>query len=628
MLIRLYQWRDLIVPLVDYHVDDLLYLRLAKDFYWGYEFDQLAFVRRPGFPIWIGVINAVGLSFALVQKLTYLLVVGLFSHVASKLGTNKALILGAAILSLYHPHAPALLMRITPDGAYTLSVMFCLSFFGLSTLASNRKWATTWGILSGLGAGWAYATREEHIVLLALFASIAMINVFIYWRLERKSFRPLILVASCTAIVPLLFSSINYYHFGVFALSEFSSKSFQSTYQAALSLPQKPGLERVPLSRDALESLYRVSPSWAKLKPHIEKSSPGWARLTSSTTGDPNEVGAGAFPWMLKSSVDDIGAYTSAKSADEFYFTLAEEIQQAQKRGELESRGPIISQLDPDWRAWLPRFLNSSTKLAGRLVLPESIIIPYHSAFSGTSDLKQLYHDTLKRPIEQPTPNIRSVVADGWMYQNNGRINSLEIIAANGEKLFEFSRFTDRDDVFELRKGFNPQRDCGFAIDADFSSVDTREAKAVFQTTKSGTVTIPLGNFLRRGSSMLKDQGINFHLDSLEIESSQQTDLIPAESANQRYAIGIGLLAIVSFGTAIQRARNGTAWQASAILWIATLCAWVLIRLALCSLIDATSFPCTPRYLFAAVVPLPWIIACLPALKVKTRKEVPTSALS
>jgi len=137
----------------------------------------------------------------------------------------------------------------------------------------------------------------------------------------------------------------------------------------------------VPVTREAREKIYAVSPAFAELRPHLEGNhGKNWAELSSFVTHLPrekDEIAGGWFVWALRDAVAMAGHAANARAALDFYARIADEVNRACDDGRLAAY-PRRDTFLPRWRpehtsrllATLPRAFNYFVTFAGFSAVP------------------------------------------------------------------------------------------------------------------------------------------------------------------------------------------------------------------------------------------------------------------
>jgi hypothetical protein len=153
----------------------------------------------------------------------------------------------------------------------------------------------------------------------------------------------------------------------------------------------------VPVSRDARLKLYEVSPSFAELKSCLEGSvGLEWASYSDYLTGRPGEelqIGGGSMIWALRDCVIATGHNQNARTALNFYGSIASEINRACDEGRIT---PVRSRRDslvPRWRSGdLQRLLDKAPGYGADFILFRGFTA-YPTNSWGDADLLTLFRD-------------------------------------------------------------------------------------------------------------------------------------------------------------------------------------------------------------------------------------------
>ena len=79
--------------------------------------------------------------------------------------------------------------------------------------------------------------------------------------------------------------ALNARSYSWFGSVEFRASEFKDAYGALLRVRVGPGIPFVPVTRQAREAIYAVSPTFATLRPHLEGPiGEGWAGASSDVT--------------------------------------------------------------------------------------------------------------------------------------------------------------------------------------------------------------------------------------------------------------------------------------------------------------------------------------------------------
>ena len=153
----------------------------------------------------------------------------------------------------------------------------------------------------------------------------------------------------------LTFCTLNYTHYGVFALSDFSEGSFAAAMGAMMRVDTDSTAPYLSVPADAREKIYDAVPELEPLAYWLEED----AQLQNDFR-DPNldDYRAGSFYWAIRRAAQFEGIYADAKTADAYWQTVADEINAACDAGTLPSRtGRRVATSQPISAAYVPSTL-------------------------------------------------------------------------------------------------------------------------------------------------------------------------------------------------------------------------------------------------------------------------------
>jgi hypothetical protein len=158
----------------------------------------------------------------------------------------------------------------------------------------------------------------------------------------------------------------NYRAFHSFSKSEMTSSSFHAAYKALLRIKPSRQQRFISVSTEALETAYKVSPTFARLKPQFEGDLGHNWQVPAFTALGIHEIGAPWFFWALRSVAANSGdIHHSAANANRFYRDAAREINRACDEGRVPHRVVLSTFLDPGALASIRYLPQSFSRVAG-----------------------------------------------------------------------------------------------------------------------------------------------------------------------------------------------------------------------------------------------------------------------
>jgi hypothetical protein len=409
--------------------DDYHYARLATeilDGHWLGPFDQLTLSTGAFFPVFLAAAAALVVPIQIAIRCVYLLGAVLLARGVGRITGNRAGASFCLALLVFSPvpfdfSAYPLLREPLYDGL-TLVVL------GLATWCWLTRPLLWRNLLLGLALGMFWLTREEGVVLLPSLGLLALWSVWpdaadrlpgisgfvhaIRWRRAAVQ----IVVPAVGWLVPVLVvSGLNDSFYGVFRTNDFQNGPFPQAYGALARIKPDHWQAYVPVSNDALQRAYAVSPAARELEPYLQgEIGQRWTGIgcTNHPIPDCHDLQAGWFMWALRESITAAGHYGSAIDADRFLIRLAHQIDAACEAGTLPCLAPRQGYLPPLRTAYLLPFLHSVLRITrGVLQLgPVSLIAPL-SAVDGLG-VETFSRVTQASPL---TPPMAYADARGWL---------------------------------------------------------------------------------------------------------------------------------------------------------------------------------------------------------------------
>ena len=412
--------------------DDQLFVKLADSLLrgeWLGPYDQLTLAKGPFYSLWIALIFLVGLPLSFAQQLAYAGACAVVVRALAPLLKTGPGWLAAYALLLWNPMSfeASSLGRVLRQHVSTPLAL--LIFAGLIALYTRRgepfRRLAPWAAMLGAALGAFWLSREDGEWLAPSVALLGVAVVVGAVRSPAGTWRTLLRaggLAALSGLLPVaLVSWENARHYQWFGTVELRADEFKDAYGALLRVRVGPEIPFVPVTRQAREAIYAVSPTFAQLRPHLDGPiGEGWAGASNFVTHLPAEqrqIGGGWFMWALRDSVAAVGYCHNAGDALAFYHRLAMEVNQACDDGRLPA-GPRRSGLRPPWRSGLTReWLGAAVMFVDHFVSFRGFSA-YPPPSIGNHDELTLFADvTRDRLAPSPaieTANPRQAALDAW----------------------------------------------------------------------------------------------------------------------------------------------------------------------------------------------------------------------
>lgn len=333
-------------------LDDELMFRAANCISageWLGAYDYLTLSKAMFFPVWLALIHALHLPYLVAGAGLWCAASLLAAFAVSPLwrkkeaGCTRVITLALFALLAFLPSSwAAYTLRVYRDNIFPV---LCLIFFaGMAGAAlravlypSGEKRLWPWLLAAGAGLGCGYLDREDAGLFLLPFAAVATIVMLVVlvrarrWRSCAAQAMPYALLAAAV----LSFCGLNYSHYGVFALSDFSEGSFAAAMGAMMRVDTASEEPLLSVPTDAREKIYEAVPELEPLAYWLEED-----EQLQNDFRDPqlDDYRAGSFYWAIRRAAQFEGIYDTPQKADAYWQGVADAINAACDAGTLPSR--------------------------------------------------------------------------------------------------------------------------------------------------------------------------------------------------------------------------------------------------------------------------------------------------
>ena len=324
--------------------DDVLMVEQASsilDGKWLGDYNCLTLVKGPFTPIFMAVARLLHIPFLIAQDVFYIIACVLLIYVFKNIVKSNILKIITLTLLIFNPIIYSTeLCRAYRDGIYLALIIYLIAFSFAIFLKRKEKLTKLilYSIGLGITIGSIFLCREE-IIWIIPYLLISVIMTIIYIVKDKEVFQkkqkillfliPIFIVI--LMITPIMF--LNYKYYGVFQLNQYWGKEFKEAYGALTRINPEEEIEKVPVTTECLEKAYEISPKCRELKEYFDGELVNWAMCGD---GSLDQIQGGYFHWALMRAVESKGYYKDAKTANEFYKQMADEINQACDEGKIE----------------------------------------------------------------------------------------------------------------------------------------------------------------------------------------------------------------------------------------------------------------------------------------------------
>lgn len=313
---------------------------------WLGAFNQYTLAKGITFPLYLALINKIGISFIFANVFMCFLASLTFIMVMRKVIPSKISLGIIYTVLMFNPLASAswTFQRVYRDSLYSYLVIILFSL--IIAIYLNRNAPVFKLFLYSIGAGLflsaTWLAREDSPWVLP-FVAVALI-ITVYFILFFKQYKQKIIRILAITIVPLFLiisilvvSTINYEHYGVFATNEFTGGYLPKLFKVLSSIEPDQWMPDVPIPKSTREKAYKVSPTFAKLEPILEKH--------PFVVNENGNASCSMLAWAVIDSVQWSGRI-DGESSQAFYKQSYEEISAAISEGKFKTRGGFVSMFE------------------------------------------------------------------------------------------------------------------------------------------------------------------------------------------------------------------------------------------------------------------------------------------
>lgn len=591
--------------------------------HWLGAYDQSTLMKGAGYPLFLALAHALGLSVMTAQALLYAGACLLLGTAVQRMCGRRWLALLVVLALQWHPAALVWnrVLRDNIGAAQLLLVLACLLLFLHADRVNRRGWG--WAALAGLALGWMWTTREDVVwvlpgLLLLLLAAGAQA------RRDRAGWRRLGTGLACIALASggwmSLVASANSVKYGAFVTVETRDGAFADALSALQRVRVGEPVSHVPVPARVREAIYVASPAFARLRPHLEDSRSHWTRsgcrLYPHSCGD---YAGGWFMWALRDAASAIGAYRSASEAESFYRQLADEVEAACDDGRLACASPMAGAIPPiaasQWRT-----MPGHVATALRMLTWQGIGEGQTESHAASSRARAMWEFVGEPLVPDPAGTMGPVVV-GWFHDPRG--GWLHARCAGVEGTIEIERRPSPD----VARHFNDP-----GADRSRFAVPLPAIEGCAIHSSAGTRLADLADATAAGTRAFAVGGARLRLDALH-EGIPRHAEAPMAARWIRHFIGLAygtvlpwltLAGVLAFAWASIRALRRR-WFEPMYALAATAWCMAAARAGLLALVEMSSFPALKVHYMQPAFPMLLLAAILSlALPMFTRPRVRT----
>lgn len=586
--------------------DDLWHIKTAAAGFWFLgKYTHMTLIQLPVYAMWIELVHFTGIPLRIASEIVYILSAFYFAVVLTRITIPRPICFLSFAAMILHPLTYHFFNRSLAESLYISVLLLALSGLIMLWLKRGQQQVYRFALLSGIYLGVLWNTRKESMLIILMllihFFLLMMIlriekrdRSYIFKTLKVQLLIPIALIACFTFSIDFT----NYLRYGLFVSTEMGSSGFLAANKALLRITPPESKRFIPVTKETRKLAYQVSPAFKGLEPSLEGADHLFVGLTRRYLGIENEIGAGWFYWALRDAASYAGHHVSAPEADSYYQRIADEINTAIDIGRLPGRFVFSSFLDPNISNYLPHLHHSFLSIC-RL-------------FTSTVNPK-IEKDDPNTPIEisnkfNVVANRRAALTEGartfisgWIFHRSERISEITLVGEQGNILYTFSNFTARPDVASRLQEMAPAKipiATGFSL--GIPQIPLLENTMFVVVTQEGTrISLPYGDFVSR--KPVND--LIWLIDSMIQPAYDHGNGEVQEFIGYWYPQIITIMSLLCV-LAIAMITLYKFFSLNDNLYLIVLLSSVIsARVALFTLLDASSWQVEPRYL-VPVIPL------------------------
>ena len=348
-------WAGLQIPRYiygNYPDDDVLYLKLANELLkgnWLGSYSSSTLNKSPGYAFFLTLPTFTGLSYSLLYELFLIGVVITSVYAFSPLlNTGKKKVLWT-IAMLFNPiffdiSTACHIYRNALTPIIVLLVISSLCALYLRPDYVNRN-IFCWAVCAGISIFFFRILREDSIWLIPFIGGAIFCTFYI--NLKKLIAKKNVLrfgILLLPIIIPEMgincLKLMNYHYYGLYTITDFNDTAFADVMSDIISIQPEEEKKYIWVTRNTIEKLYDISPSFYELKPYIDDAYTGdrqiWGEL-----GDDGEIEKDYIIWAMRDVLKASGLYTDASELNAYLQQIHTEIQEAFASGLLKKRAGI-----------------------------------------------------------------------------------------------------------------------------------------------------------------------------------------------------------------------------------------------------------------------------------------------
>ncbi len=443
------------------------------------DYNFLTLVHGSFFPFFLAVINKLGIPYLTACTILYTIASLLLLYVFHKLIDNCYLELIFFVMVLFCPSGfeLQLVYRNVLNPPQVMILIACLMMIYYVSTESISKMAL-WGI--GAGMVWAtlWFTREDAIwsIPLVIVSMAAIIIKCIKSKTVKITKRVLVLFVPISILILSiqLVSALNYKYYGVYLVNELNDSNYNKAYKEMMRIKPDVEVPYVEVTHDTLKKIYKVSPSMQTLEDSFENYyEETTGAIAAGYNPDNGEFNEDLFSWMLRGVAATKGYYKDAKTANEYWGNVYNEIRSAIDSGQLETRNIMPSRSMIPWpqrKDSLISYLNSFVSLYKRCLIHNIFVLDLRESIIDEEVIRR--YEAITGNCAVYGGNYKASMS-GWFFSTTiNEICYARIVDSNGQLIYDIPMKNSEDIYNNVGEQYENTQNCRFDFEIEVENID------------------------------------------------------------------------------------------------------------------------------------------------------------
>ncbi len=355
-----------IIPMIGAGEDDQLMINHAISFkegkWMGERYLYNTLMKGPMFPIYLAIINKIGLSYINTTSLLYTISCLVFMISIRKNIKSKIAFTFFFLIITFNPimYTGEILQRVYRNSIVPFaSLLVMAAYIGMfNCIEESKKEMFIWSLLGCLSLPFFYYIREDSIwiipfiIFLTSCSIIAIVrNVIILKKVDSNNLIRLVLLI--IPIISLFISSIiigniNYQKYGYRTTNVLKKSAFVDAMKTIYSIESEVDYPYVSVTRDRMGRMAEESESFKIVKEEMDKIYDSFSKIDRNQEDD--QIEDGWWFWAFRIATYRAG-YNTLEKEEEIYSKISNELNEAIENGKFNKIWTMPSALMPPWRS-------------------------------------------------------------------------------------------------------------------------------------------------------------------------------------------------------------------------------------------------------------------------------------